>query len=517
MKRLYITFTMTCLFAGIMFGQSSFLDSKKVWHTVWNNTVETVHKYYYVDENIIQIRKSYLDKCQKMYVKTSPDDNQGEFVAYIGEANGKLYRSRDNTTRFFDVIYDSNLPEGGLTESGYKVVKTDEIIVGDRTTRRYKYEKTQGNEKLEYIWVDGIGSLCGPLVAEARLPGNYETLVDVEVDGKVIATHELLTQADGFAVNLNETSLEQGVKDIKTPVHYLTISGKPKTDDLDYIRNMIMPNIKGLNLRNLDLDTIPAKAFYTTISNNKRIILPKTLKHLADSALCSKSHLLMGPNDYELIFELTSPTFPTLGKDVYAEKLENQDYVTMPFIVPSADNEAFRCDVRSGNFADILYSADGTIAYYCNYGHEIAEGTRIINGGFTENGQMPTNFYISATVDSIGDRAFANVDIHLFTGYPQEDMTCYAPNPPKLGKDVFVNSCFYTYNIPVYVPSKSYDIYKTTEVWKDFKLRRIVDAGIEDIATGKQSSSDYYDLQGRKVKNQVKGLYIKDGKKVVVR
>ena len=505
MKRIFTTLSIVCLFACAMFGQSSFLDSKKVWHTVWNNTVETVHKYYYVDENIIQIRKSNLDKCQKMYVKTSPDDNQGEFVAYIGEANGKLYRSRDNTTRFFDVIYDSNLPEGGLTESGYKVVKTDEIIVGDRTTRRYKYEKTQGNEKLEYIWVDGIGSLCGPLVAEARLPGNYETLVDVEVDGKVIATHELLTQADEFVVNLNETSLEQGVKDIKTPVHYLTISGKPKTDDLDYIRNMIMPDIKGLNLRNLDLDTIPAKAFYTTISNNKRIILPKSLKHLADSALCTVPR---ETSEMDLIFELTSSTFPTLGKDVYAEKLEYQDYVTMPIIVPSADNEAFRYNDNG----DILYSADGTIAYYRNYGYEIAEGTRIINGGFMENGQS-SDFYISATVDSIGDRAFANVGLVCYTGYPGEDMTCYAPNPPKLGKDVFVNSMIY--HIPVYVPSKSYDIYKTTEVWKDFQLRRIVDAGIEDITTVKQSSSDFYDIQARKVKKPVKGLYIKDGKKVV--
>ena len=129
-----------------------------------------------------------------------------------------------------------------------------------------------------------------------------------------------------------------------------------------------------------------------------------------------------------------------------------------------------------------------------------------------ENGQT-TNFYISATVDSIGDRAFANVGLVAYTGYPVEDMTCYAPNPPKLGKDVFLNSIIY--NMPVYVPSKSYDIYKNTEVWKDFKLRRIVDDGIEDITTGKQSSSDFFDIQGRKVKNPVKGLYIKDGKKVV--
>ncbi|MBO5466550.1 MAG: hypothetical protein J6A02_03805 [Prevotella sp.] len=508
MTRLFTTLFIVCLFACTMFGQASFFDSKKVWHTVWNNTVKTVHRYYYVDEKKYEKKSPFWTTYQKMYVKTSKDDDtQGEFVANLLETDGALYCQWRNSNEWI-LLYDSNLPEGGLTESGYKVVKTDEIIMGDRTTRRYKYEKTQGNEKLEYIWVDGIGSLCGPLVAEARLPGNYETLVDVEVDGKVIATHELLTQADGFVVNLNETSLEQGVKDIKTPVHYLTISGKPKADDLGYIRNMIMPDIKGLNLRNLDLDTIPSKAFYTTISNKKRIILPKTIKHLADSALCTAPRETF---EMDLIFELTSPTYPTIGKDVYAEKLEDQDYATMPIIVPSADNEAFRYNDNG----DILYSADGTIAYYCNNGYEIAEGTRIINGGFMENGQIQGNFYISATVDSIGDRAFANVGLVAYTGYPVEDMTCYAPNPPKLGKDVFLNSIIY--NMPVYVPSKSYDIYKNTEVWKDFKLLIIVDAGIEDITTGKQSSSDYYDLQGRKVKSPTKGLYIKDGKKVLIK
>lgn len=40
--------------------------------------------------------------------------------------------------------------------------------------------------------------------------------------------------------------------------------------------------------------------------------------------------------------------------------------------------------------------------------------------------------------------------------------------------------------------------------------------GIDGI-TGKQPSSDFFDLQGRKVKNPTKGLYIKEGKKVVVK
>lgn len=132
-----------------------------------------------------------------------------------------------------------------------------------------------------------------------------------------------------------------------------------------------------------------------------------------------------------------------------------------------------------------------------------------------ENGFFVDKITLPATLDSIGDRAFANVIYLEDTGYYVETMTCYAPNPPKLGKDVFLNSMIYL--IPVYVPSKSYDIYKTTDVWKDFKLRRIVDDGIEDITTGKQSSNAFNDLQGRKVKRPTKGLYIKDGKKVLIK
>lgn len=44
-----------------------------------------------------------------------------------------------------------------------------------------------------------------------------------------------------------------------------------------------------------------------------------------------------------------------------------------------------------------------------------------------------------------------------------------------------------------------------------------INTAIEDITPDKQSSSDFYDLQGRKVKNPTKGLYIKEGKKILVK
>jgi hypothetical protein len=42
-------------------------------------------------------------------------------------------------------------------------------------------------------------------------------------------------------------------------------------------------------------------------------------------------------------------------------------------------------------------------------------------------------------------------------------------------------------------------------------------AGVHDIFVDINSDTAIYDLQGRKVKNPAKGLYIKNGKKVVVR
>ena len=306
-------------------------------------------------------------------------------------------------------------------------------------------------------------------------------------------------------VNLDKASLEESLKDVKEPIHNLTLSGKPRPEDFDYLRSKILSDIRRLDLSDVDLDTIPSKTFYAKIYYNynnetrPQIVLPKTLKHLADSALWVIT-------DYGYVkYELASSTYPTLGKDVY----NSHGQYNGNEIIPSSGNTSFIID------NNILYSSDGITAYHYNGGEDdvVKKGTRLIYGNFMENGKYASGFTLSETIDSIGDRAFANVGLVAYTGYPVEDMTCYAPNPPKLGKDVFLNSIIY--NMPVYVPSKSYDIYKNTEVWKDFKLRRIVDAGIEDIATGKLSSSDYYDLQGRKVKSPTKGLYIKDGKKVV--
>ena len=309
-------------------------------------------------------------------------------------------------------------------------------------------------------------------------------------------------------VNLDKASLEESLKDVKESIHNLTLSGKPRPEDFDYLRSKILSDIRKLDLSDVDLDTIPSKTFYAKINNTPhrpQIILPKTLKHLADNAL-------MVITDYGyVIYELASSTYPTLGKDVYNSP--RQYYSNN--IRPSSGNTSFILD------NNILYSSDGITAYHSNGGVDdvVKKGTRLIYGNFMENGRYGSGFTLSETIDSIGDRAFANVYVEVLTdGIGRAEFICLAPIPPKLGKDVFLGSDIC--QVPVYVPDESVELYRSTEGWKELSIKPLSSRrvnGIEDITTGKQSSSDFFDLQGRKVQKPTKGVYIKDGKKAFVK
>ena len=310
-------------------------------------------------------------------------------------------------------------------------------------------------------------------------------------------------------VNLDKASLEESLKDVKETIHYLTLSGKPRAEDFDYLRSKILADIKKLDLSNVDIDTIPSKTFYTRINYNEihtQIVLPKTLKHLADSSL------LVITNAY-VVYELASSTYPTLGKDVYNSLIQ-----PIPnSVIPSSGNTSFIMD------NNILYSSDGKTAYYYNADADnvVKQGTRLVYGNFMENGRYRSRFTLSETIDSIGDRAFANAEVDILTdGIGRNEFTCLAPIPPKLGKDVFLGSDLLKFQISVYVPDESVELYKSTEGWKDLNIkplsRKDINA-IEDITTNKQSSSDFFGLQGRKVKSPTKGLYIKDGKKAFIK
>ena len=277
---------------------------------------------------------------------------------------------------------------------------------------------------------------------------------------------------ESVTVHVAGQSLESLLTDEqKQSVRSLTVTGTLAEADYAYLRSGLLNQLDTLNLRQAEIDTIPAKAFCTDIDGWLTVVLPLKLRHLSDNALC------VGKAGCK--FVLTGG-FPTLGKDVFAippQGIRNLDFVA------SADNMYCKTIAGAG-----IYSADGTTLYYGDLGNVDEEreyslaidGTRIIGANAYENCRMPYMKSVPASVDSIGDRAFANTYMVAFTSatLPAVYFVSYAVNPPKLGDDVFLNAenAF----VDVAVPTGSVELYKSAFGWNE--LQKIV--GLDDFSTG---------------------------------
>jgi hypothetical protein len=100
------------------------------------------------------------------------------------------------------------------------------------------------------------------------------------------------------------------------------------------------------------------------------------------------------------------------------------------------------------------------------------------------------------------------------------DFYCYTTTVP--GKEVYGASFFegsYINYATLHVPDFVLDDYRTTSPWSEFgKFEGITGVSIRGIkADMGAEDSPYYSLDGMRVAQPGKGLYIKDGRKVVVK
>ncbi len=274
------------------------------------------------------------------------------------------------------------------------------------------------------------------------------------------------------SVHLDGERLENLLTDEqKKTVRDLRITGRLQADDYAYLRNSLFEQLDTLNLRDADIDTIPVRAFYGYYRKDEmKVFLPMKLEHISDSAFCTFSI------NYTLVL---SGKYPTLGHDVYTAEMED---ISNGVDIELSDDNAYCKKV-----GDCIYSSDGTIAYYYNvFGHgpehyyviaEIMDGTKVIYGHALENRNGYLSILIPETVDSIGDRAFANRQFVIPITTRSDwnfaragSIYCYAKVPPKLGKEVFYNKYFDNDWFCVFVPDESEEAYKAAEGWNEFDI-----------------------------------------------
>ena len=101
------------------------------------------------------------------------------------------------------------------------------------------------------------------------------------------------------------------------------------------------------------------------------------------------------------------------------------------------------------------------------------------------------------------------------------DVFCYAESVPFSVGDAFAD--LNMNSTTLHVPSTSIEAYKAVTPWKLFKeIVSLTDSdpkptGIKAIEVSDNDQGSIYDLNGRRVEQPTKGLYIKNSKKYVVK
>ena len=265
----------------------------------------------------------------------------------------------------------------------------------------------------------------------------------------ILLTGVLFGYSQTVTVHVDGESLEnlldqEQVQSLQT----LNITGTLTDNDYAFLRDNKFPKLRELNLKNADIDTIPAKAFYATeYYYDSKIILPKICVYVGDSAFCECN------SDVEL-----TGKFPKRGA-----------YVLSPYrnrLWLSADNE-YCVEYTDDNHGIYILSIDKKILHHASYtsGRDIIpEGVEIIAERAFEN-SASDKIYFPHTLKKIEDYAFHN-SIMAFNYW---NYIVLSDEVPALGKDVF--SFHPNSGVPsLTIPQEWKEIYRTKdEQWNVFK------------------------------------------------
>lgn len=267
------------------------------------------------------------------------------------------------------------------------------------------------------------------------------------------------------------------------------------------------------------------------------VTIPNTVTTIMESAfsLCQKLATVNIPNSVKEIqdrafwccYSMTSVTIPSsvtsVGEGIFA------GCYGLTEIRVDADNAYF--DSRNDCNA-IIRKADNTLISGCKTTIIPSDVTAIANYAFYETNLSA--IAIPNSVTSIGDFAFAYcplttialpssvTSIGRAAFWGDSKLTTYIvgwttpiPFPEEFNWNTLLPSS------TLYVPTGSKQSYEQAEVWKEFKDIVEMDeeqmASVSELKVSRMSETKVYDLQGRQVAQPRRGLYIRNGRKIIIR
>lgn len=207
--------------------------------------------------------------------------------------------------------------------------------------------------------------------------------------------------------------------------------------------------------------------------------------------------------------------------------------ITIPNSVTSIGNYAFNyCPGLTEITIPNSVTSIGTRAFsYCeNLRNIIIHNgiTQIMNNTF-ECCTNLTNISLPNGITKIGSSAFRNcvslssitipssvtsIGSGAFRGCSSlSEVVSLNPTPPTISSNTFTE-----YTATLQVPISSKEAYQNAEYWKNFtNIVEIDPSGIQTITLDKDINAPVYDLNGRKLKEPIRGINIIKGKKLMVK
>lgn len=441
---------------------------------------------------------------------------------------------------------------GGLYYDLNSEKLTAEVVINDQAEGDIVIPESveyQGNEYQVIRIGDCAFSYCSGLYS-VKLPGS---ITSIGLEG-----FSYCTELESIEMSANITEISEAafwgcssLKSVELP------------DNIEYLGESVFEDCKAMTSIKLpsNLNTIGVRAFWGC-SSLDNVELPKNLTEIYEYAFwgCRSLKSITFPASLKSIGCVSFVGCDMLGvikcEGTKPAQIEINDYIAQKFFmswtdqtiiyVPAGAEENYKtADVwntfdvfRGYNEGDVIETDVirtvnvGGLNYAVSDFNHLAKVTA--NNGAEGEVEISSSINFDDeeyVVKFIGDLAFENspylstVDIpetiegigQLAFSYCPEltDVCIMVPEPFELYEYVFDTSL--NSNMTLYVPVGSKTAYESAKNWNSFS--NIVEkeyTAIESVSVDDNADDKVYDIQGRRAATPAKGLYIKNGKKVIL-